>query len=303
MSTKASGQVLVGVTGEGETPSALQYALDTAQRQGWGLAVVHALHQVMPPPPPGVLLTYESMEEVGHEITAEAVAEIQGQYGEDVAITQVVRTGHPVNVLVDLSSDSEVVVLQHRALSKLHRVFTGSTVIGVAAHAHCPVVSVPAGWSAPREAGRVSVGVHEDGHPIQVLEVAFAEAASRRSRLYVFHAWRLSPAYDDLALPHGDDEWTHHLEDLLTEQLAPLRERFPGVEVDVEVRYQWPIEALVEIGATSDLLVLGRHSAFAPLLQRIGSLARAAVAHVACPLMVVPVERHRDVAADTPRPH
>lgn len=303
MSTTGSGQVLVGVTGEGETPAALQFALDAAQRQGWRLTVVHALHQVMPPPPPGVLLTYETMEEVGHQITAEVVEVLQERYGEDLSVAQVVRTGHPVNVLVDLSNESDLIVLQHRALSKLHRVFTGSTVIGVAAHAHCPVVSVPAGWSAPREAGRVSVGVHEDGHPSQVLEVAFAEAAARRSRLHIFHAWRLSPAYDDLALPHGDDAWSQHTQRVLTQQIAPLQDRYPGVEVDLEVRYQWPIEALVEVGASSDLLVLGRHSAFAPLLQRIGSLARAAVAHVACPLMVVPVERHRDVAADTPRPH
>jgi nucleotide-binding universal stress UspA family protein len=291
MDERTPGSILVGVNAAGQNTAALRFAAEEAERHGCPITLVHAVHQVMPPPPPSVLLTYDALEDVGRELVAEVVEELAPFNRGGVPVTTVVRSGHPVNILVDLSQGARAVVLQRRSLSKLHRVFTGSTVIGVGAHAHSPVISVPASWTPPRSAGRVTVGVHEDGTPESVLGVAFAEASARNAPLHVFHAWRLADVYADLVPRPGEDPWTEHARRALEEQVAPLREKYPDVPVSLEVRYQWPADALLELATTSDLLVVGRHSTLAPLLQRIGSMARTSISHADCPVMVVPVER------------
>jgi nucleotide-binding universal stress UspA family protein len=291
MDERTPGPVLVGVTVAGENTAALRFAAEEAEREGRPVTLAHAVHQVMPPPPPTMLLTFQTLEEVGQRLVRDVADEFAPLNRGGVPVSTVVHRGHPVNVLVDLSRGGRMVVLQRRSLSKLHRVFTGSTVIGTSAHAHCPVVSVPESWTPPRSAGPVTVGVHEDGTSDAVLEAGFAEAASRDAPLHVFHAWRLADVYADLAPPPHDDAWTAQAEEALADQVAPFRLRYPQVAVATELRYQWPTDALIELSATSGLLVIGRHSTFAPLLQRIGSTARTAIGHAACPVMVVPVER------------
>ncbi len=294
--------VLVGVTGVGENAAALRYAADDAARRRWGIAVVHAVHQVMPPPPPAMLLTYESLEAVGEEIVTEVREHLSELAGSTLPIATHVIMGHPVNVLVDLSRGAGRVVVQRRALSPLRRLVTASTVIGCAAHAHCPVVAVPAEWTPSTTKPRVAVGVHEDGHPDQVLRVAFDEAHARGADLMVFHAWHLEPAYDGFVLDDRErSQWSQEAESAIAASVQPFRDAHPDVSVKVEVRRQPPADALADVSRGVDLLVLGRHGSFAPWMQRIGSLVRGAVGHAECPVMVVPVERHADAASDLPR--
>jgi nucleotide-binding universal stress UspA family protein len=102
------------------------------------------------------------------------------------------------------------------------------------------------------------------------------------------HAWKLDPAYDDI-ITARDPEWRRAGEAALTASLEQMTDQYPGVPVEVEVRHQWPADALVELSATSNLLVVGRHSHHAPAPQRLGSIARAVLRSAKCPVMVVPV--------------
>jgi nucleotide-binding universal stress UspA family protein len=280
--------VVVGVTGPGENTSALRFAADHAHRRHADVCVVHAMHELRPPPAANPLLTYDvAWDEVGNRIVRDAVEELQGLDG-DIVTTTVARHGDPVHVLTELSSSASMVVLEHRDLSTLHRIFTGSTVAGVAAHAQCPVTSVPAGWQPSESPGRVTVGVHEDGLPAGVLAEAFAEAAARRWSLCVAHAWRLDPVYDDIVVSR-DGAWGARAEAAISSSLAELGAEYPDVTVEVEVRHQWPADALVELSTVSNLLVVGRHHHHAPAPRRIGSIARALLRTAKCPVTVVPV--------------
>lgn len=280
--------VLVGVTGEGENTDALRFAISEARTLGVGLLLVHAAGSQLPPPPPSILITESTWSEVGTLVVDAVRDELESLLeDEDLPVGTVVRHGEPRRVFAEMSEDASMVVLQHRDLSRLHRIVTGSTVAAVATRAHCPVVSVPPARREGSGAGVISVGVHADGGPSAVVETAFATAALHRSSLRLVHAWRLATAYDDLL---GDaDRWTAQHEATITAAAAELRAKYPDVAVHVHIRHDWPGDVLVSASQDSDLLVVGRHDGVPAKPARLGSLARALVAHADCPVMVVPL--------------
>jgi nucleotide-binding universal stress UspA family protein len=205
----------------------------------------------------------------------------------DVPVTTLVQQGGPGQVLGELSKEECLVVMQRRDRSRLHRLVSGSAVSAVAAHAHCPVVSVPAGQSDRPATGVVTAGVHSDGGPAEVLEAAFVEASARSSSLRLLHGWRLEPAYDDLV--SDADAWTARDEASITSAASDLAAKYPEVQLHLDVRHDWPADVLAQAANDSDLLVVGRHDGLRILPHRLGSVARTAIAHATCPVMVVPV--------------
>jgi nucleotide-binding universal stress UspA family protein len=284
--------VLVGVTGSGENTDALRFAVGAARTRGCGVTLVHAVHPVLMPPPPSVLITDDTWTSVGRTIVEKVRPEVDRLLeelpaGAEVPVSTVVRQGGPGLVLGDLSKDACLVVLQRRDLSRLHRVVSGSAVAAVAAHARCPVVSVPSGAGDREPTGLVTAGVHGDGGPPEVLEAAFAEASARSCGLRLLHGWRLEQAYDHIL--SDVPAWTARDEATITVAARDLAAKYPEVQLHIDVRHDWPADVLAHAGAASDLLVVGRHSGLPLMPHRLGSLARTAVAHAPCPVMVVPV--------------
>jgi nucleotide-binding universal stress UspA family protein len=233
--------------------------------------------------------------EVGRRVLRAVGAEFGLLTSGDVAFEELLETGDPSRVLVDLSHDADLVVLAHRPIGSVRRLVTMSTAMSVAAHAACPVVAVPA--APPHRGGHASggdhewitVGVHEDGLPEAVIRAGFEAASSQHSPLRVVHAWRVDGGYDDIILRRVGSDWEQRVEAEVRTALQPLETEHPDVKVDVEVRHQWPADALVELADSSKLLVVGRHGHRPVLPQRLGSIARSAVQHAPCPVMVVPV--------------
>jgi nucleotide-binding universal stress UspA family protein len=283
--------VLVGVTGRGENTDALRFAIAQASATGRPLRLVHVAQGLLPPVPPSVLVTPDVLIEVGkkamHEVREE-LDELMREAGSNVPVRSRVTSGDPGRALADLSAEASVVVLQHRNLSRTHRLFTGSTVSSTATHAHCPVVSVSAGTAA-RSAGRgcVVVGVVEDGGPREAAEVAFEEADRRGAAVRLVHAWHLAPAYDDVLA--ADKGWQRSVEESVHAAADELRAKHPTVPTEVVVDHEFPVEALVEASREADLLVLGRHTRRHPGPARLGSLGRAVLAYADCPVMIVPL--------------
>lgn len=165
-SYQVPGPVVVGITADGDNTGALVFAAGEARRLGVQVRLVHAAHQVMPPSPESVLVSFQSLEEVA-ELILSGARHAFAVPAPDVLLETVAQVGRPVDVLVALSEQASMLVLQHRSMSRLGRIFTGSTSVGVALRAHCPVVSVPTAWS-PERRGRVTVGVDEHGGPAHV---------------------------------------------------------------------------------------------------------------------------------------
>ncbi|WP_110180661.1 universal stress protein [Nocardioides solisilvae] len=288
------GSVLVGVTGPGENTEALRFALDEARRLDRPVTLVHAVAPAPPPPPGGVLVTYEeSWAELARTIVADVageLAELQAAAGTDVRVATVVGHGSPGSLLSELSRDAARVVLQHQHVHRLVRMVTGSTTARVAAHAHCPVVSVPAAEqeddAIPRE-DLLVVGVHEDGGPREVVRAATAQAALHGWGTRLLHAWRLPGAYDELLA--DDEHWRTAALDSLHRVAVRLGAEEEGPTPDARVVHDWAPDALVEASRTARMVVVGRHGRRGPLSPRLGSRARAVLAGAHCPVMVVPL--------------
>jgi nucleotide-binding universal stress UspA family protein len=284
MSQRAQS-VVVGVTGAEENTDALRYAIAEARARGGGITLVHAVHPPLPPSPPHPLAIDDTWREIGDHIVRDVRRELGQLLGdEEMPVATEVHVGSRAAVLSEASKDALMVVLQHRDYSSLHRIFTGSTVASVATHAHSPVVSVPPASSDRAPVGMIAVGVRSDGGPREVLDAAFAEASARTSGVRVVHGWKVPAAYEGIGA-----QWTTQDHERLTAAVTDLHKKYPDIDVRLEVQNHWPANVLVQAAADADLLVVGRHEGFAMMPPRFGSLARSAVAHSSCPVMVVPV--------------
>ncbi len=255
----------------------LRFACAEAQRVGAPLRLVHVLE--------------DRTRSRAHELLEEVAAEARGLTGGAVAPDTLLRTGPVVTELTELSREALLVVLQRRQLSRLQRLVTRSVSAHVGGRAHAPTVSVPEGWQ-PRRGGprQVTVGVDgvdsEEGR--RLLEHAFARAAEARAELSIVHAWQLPSGYDDAVVAEPEvEEWRERYLRVLHARLGPLRAVHPDVRVSVEIRHLHPAEALIQAAKESDLVVLGRGRLEHPLVEHLGSVARAVMRDADCPTEVI----------------
>lgn len=285
---------IVAAVGTDDADSLLHFAADEAVRTGADLHLVHVM--TMPPSlPEAYVVAYEGARELGTAVLEEATRTATKLVGGRVEVTSelVDHGAGTVNDLVERSADARLVVLQHRQLSALRRIATGSTTHGVAARAHTHVVSVPEGWRPSDEPfGRVTVGVHDAARADEALRVGFELARERGARLHVVHAWWLASGYDEVVV---DDDMRREFRDRFERELAPhvdaLRADFAGVEVEVQVCHAPSATALVQASDASDLVVIGRRHPTLPIGSHLGSVARTVLRLATCPVVVVETER------------
>ncbi len=296
--------VVVGVDGSEQSERAVRYAVAEARRRGTGIRFVHAVHETAPMTAMMPLFSVESFTEVGNRLADDA-ARLARDLEPGVRVSRTVKGGSRVGVLVDEGEDASVIVLGHRSRSLAGRVLTSSTTTGVAARAHCPVVSVPDRWEPGSETGRVVVGVDDSNASHDALVLAFAEARRRGARLAVLHAWRLPTAYDDIGYSElASDQWMPEARSRLEETLAPFRDVYPDVVVEIELRHEYAGQALVAVTEDADLIVVGRRGHGAPLGIYLGSLARMLVREGHCPVEIAPQRsRHEPTAEERVAAH
>jgi nucleotide-binding universal stress UspA family protein len=301
MDTSTKGAVVVGVTGPGRETAALRFAAECTARQGADVVLVHAYGASLPPPPPSILMTDSQAADVAAWVVKGVEEEFRELAGGSVPVRTMTVVGRPAPVLVDISRNARLVVVQHRDAHWLGRLFVGSTVNGVAAHGGCPVVSVPQEWEPPapgEQPAEILVGVHEGGAPREALAAAMEWAAASGAPVRVVHAWRLDPAYDDIVTAQVAAEWHDEQVRALQTAMADLRSKRPSVPVTVEVLHQWPTQLLVDGSATASLVVVGRHSAHWRAAPHLGSTARTVLREATSPVMVVPVSPTGNEADD-----
>jgi nucleotide-binding universal stress UspA family protein len=290
--------VVVGVDGSEQGDRALRYAVAEARRRDCGIVLVHAVHETAPMAAMLPLYSVEAFAEVGRRLVDEAVSVVR-EIDTGIEVTSSVKGGGRVGVLVDAAEHASVVVLGHRSRSLAGRVLTHSTTTGVAARAHCPVVSVPDGYVAGEERGRVVVGIDQSEASHEALDVAFGEARRRKATLVALHAWRLPTAYDDIDYSRvAVDEWMSTAGAEIDKTLAPFREVYPDVEVEVDLRHEYAGPALLDATEAADLIVVGRRGHGAPLGIYLGSLARLLIREAKCPVEVTPQHPRHAPAAE-----
>lgn len=297
MDSISAGPIIVGVTGAGQETAALKYAAARASRSGGEVVLVHVYPTVDIPPPPSILLTSTNLAEIATSVVDDARSEFEELTKGTVPVRTEALAGSPAGVLVDMSVEAQLIVVQHRRTSVLERIFVGSTAARVAGRAACPVLSVTSDWSPRTEPDgplEIVAGVHDDGGPRQVLEAAFVEADATGAPLLIVNAWRLDPAYDGYLSAEEVTDWQDEQERHLATAVIDLKAAFPAVSVRIEAHHQWPIQCLTDLSESAGLIVIGRHKKLGWMPDHLGSVARSVLYQAASPVMVVPLGTPRD---------
>lgn len=287
--------IVVGVDGSPDSVRALRFAVAEAERSHAEVWLVNAVHEAVPFAPMWPTLTSERLTDAGREVLSEAARAAEDLSTGRVTCRQLASLGPAVQVLTTASEKAQLVVLGHSPAGAVQRIFTGSTTLGVAARAHCPVVSVPEEWDPERRHDRLVAAVDGSTASSSVLARAFAAARARSARLDVVHCWRLDPYYRYLVDEWSvQQEWTQQTHSRIDELVEEWSTRYPDVQVKTHMEYSEIADALVRSSQDADVLYMGRHGR-SELGTRVGmtnpgSITRALLQHAHCPVEVVPID-------------
>jgi nucleotide-binding universal stress UspA family protein len=284
----APENAVVVCVAEGGVDSALAFAVGEAQRTQRPL---HVAHVILMPTGTAYAGLRGSILEAGQTALDTAQKRAGELAGDTVSVTaDLIDDSTVVNGLVRHTEEASVLVLQHRASNPVARVLTGSVAQSVAGRAHVPVVSVPEGWTPRRDSTPVvTAAVQDVVEAPALLRIAFEEARARSASLVVLHAWWLASGFDVVVVDEDyRDQYAAEQREELEPVLTPLRAEFPDVTVALDVRHAPPVEAVLDGAEKSDLLVLCLRHHLLPLRSHLGPVARAAISHAACPVLITP---------------
>jgi len=291
-----SAPIVVGVDGTAGD-LAVRWAAETAARRKRRLLLVHAVNvaaaaAVFGPYDLFVPPVTTAMRDTGAELLARA-RELAVSVAPEVEVETESVDGSPGKVLIDRSATAHMTVLGATGTSGT-LAHLGSTLIAVASHAAGTVVVVRgANPTATQDASGqplpVVVGVDGSEYGRAAVEVAFAEAAEREAPLVAVHSWTDLPAEGFFGLPPGieDRDIQEAAHQLLAEQMAGGREKYPDLEVTTRTYLSGPRKHLREWSERAQLVVTGSRGrgGFRGLL--LGSTSNDLVQNAHCPVMVV----------------
>ncbi|PGH45946.1 Nucleotide-binding universal stress protein, UspA family [Micromonospora sediminicola] len=281
-------EILVGYDGSTDASVALDWALDEAGRSGRPVRLAYVFEWLTvagwigPGVAPGVWpdeTARRQVEELVRKAAADAAAERPG-----LTVHGEVFDGPPALVLQERSAGAGMLVLGSRGHGGFGGLLAGSTAVSVTAHAHCPVVVVRDGQAAT--SGPVVVG--SDGSPSALRALGFAveRAAQRDVPLRVLRAWE--PPGDRWVPPDFDPQETAATERAAAEaELAPWRESFPDVPVEIEAVPGSAAALLVEASRSAQLVVVGSRGRGGLRGMLLGSVSQQLIQHAHCPVAVV----------------
>ncbi|MDQ0958120.1 nucleotide-binding universal stress UspA family protein [Streptomyces sp. B4I13] len=290
-----NGRVVVGVDGSDASLRALDQATQEGQRHGARLEIVYGW-------PWDKHDNHASMSAVEAALAPVAARARKRAPGLDVVTSVVAEDA--ASALVRHGRDATLTVVGTRGHGGFTGMLLGSVSLRVAAHTASPLLVVRGGSEVARTAlryDRVLLGLESDADAPAVA-YAFEEAARRKARLQVLHAWtyrQSTPAglagAPDKRIQEDLRNRTKAEEAVAAHAMARLREQHPEVEVDVESVRGGPARALIEATVTADLVVIAAHRRTSLGLQ-LGPVTHALLHHSYCPVLLVPV-----AASEEPR--
>ena len=298
-----SRPIIVGVDLSGTSDLALDWAAAEAARRAAPLVVVHAYS---PPPYPAMRAGAPGGTAItGLDETFKNVAERAVAAGADrartahpgLAVQTIIRLGLPGMILVEASSDAEMVVVGARGLGAVKGILFGSVSTHVCAHAHAPVIVVQEAASHTITDARVVVGVDGSETSHAALAFAFAQASSRGVGLTAVHTWLVDGvegASASLTWSVDGAQLEEQERSVAAEALAGFGEQYPDVDVRRHVAQGHPAAELGRLSENAALLVVGTRGRGTVSGWLKGSVSQAALRAARCPVAVVHAETPED---------
>ncbi|WP_329092648.1 universal stress protein [Actinomadura citrea] len=287
-----SDPIIVGADGSVPSERAVAWAADEAARYGRALKIVHAVERwgfdVPLNTAPGEVV---SLSREGGEVLA-AAERVAHARRPEVPVSVELASARTVRALAEHSEEAFELVVGSRGLGGFAGLVLGSVGLGAVRHSACPVVVVRGEPAAERREVAVGIGLGDDS---AALEYAFRAAAVREARLRVVHAWPFPAALDGPGASLDIRRMEERARWRVIEAHAPMRKRFPGVEVVEDIVQDNPAAALVAASRDVDLVIAGSHPREGLTVPRSRAVTHGLLHHAHCPVAVVP-------AAGTPAP-
>lgn len=296
--TGLSGTIIVGVDGSSGAMEAVDWAARQAALEHRPLTVFHSVGLLdggatywldRSGVDPGALLA--ELAAAGQAILGEAAGQAL-RAAPGVEVRQALRHLDPRQALLQAAPHARMIVLGSRGRGPVSSLLLGSVSVSVSKHAACPVVVLRPRGTATGGAGIIVTtdGTERSG---PVLEFAFRMASTRTQPLTVVHCFWDAVKVAEGARDVADDE--PGLDDqraLLSESVAGYREKFPDVQVSLQLTRGFADHRLLEVSESMDLIVVGsqRIGLLADIVY--GSLAPTVVEHAHCAVAVVPSPAH-----------
>jgi len=282
--------IVVGIDGSAHSDAALTWAVGEASRRQLPLHLFGtAIHQLS-----GSESIYndsrldDDLQRLALLAADERLAAARARSLElspDLAITLESTLDRAAGGLVELSRQSDTVVLGRSGHGLVLGVMLGSVALQVVTHAHCPVVVVHEMSGDIPDARGVVVGVDGSDVSVQALGYAFEQASSRGVPLDVVHAW-WTTVPSGLTQDVRADQVTHQRL-TLSETMVGWSEKYPDVEVRESLPMGPLVLALTEAAKGAELLVVGSRGrgGFRSLL--LGSVSQGVLQQATCTVAVV----------------
>ncbi|MEU9581766.1 universal stress protein [Streptomyces chilikensis] len=280
--------LVVGVDGSEQSLRAVDRAADEAALHGLPLRLVHASLREHHEGPALARDVRELSGGVSGEDILRVAASRAGRRRAGLSVTSVVTAEEPEYVLVHESRSAFAVVVGTRGRGAVADALLGSVSLGVATHAHCPVVVVRGDLDDRNPGARhtgVVVGVTEA--PTAALRFACEEARRRGAPLTAVRAWR-RPSHRTAGHPliAGDPE-RPYAERAGEELRAALADAPPDLELRRRTVEGAAGRVLLDASQEAGLLVIGRRRP-GHLGPHLGRVAHRVLHHAPCPVVVVP---------------
>jgi nucleotide-binding universal stress UspA family protein len=279
--------VTVGIDGSGAAERALGWAASEAVLRHAPLDVVHVSQFITVPPgvPPATSMNAAMAEE--RQKWLDEAATVVKAVAPEVAVSTTLIDDQVLRALTTRSSQAQLLVLGSRGRGGFTELLAGAVAVALSAHARCPVAIVRG--SIPDPTSPVVVGI--DGSATSDAALAFAvdEASLRSVPLVAYHVWS-----DNSHLPGVQGQpfvldWNairEAEENVLTERLAGVQDRYPEVEIRRVVERDRPAHGLIRQSARAQLVVVGSRGRGGLTGMLLGSTSHALIHHAACPVVV-----------------
>ena len=262
---QTAGRIVVGTDGSLRADKAVAWAANWAAARNLPLLILLVVPEL---PLPGRTAAAAAINQGTNYVDdflaesqqkVEAVAErLRAEY-PGVEIEARVVQGHDSSILAEASKDAALVVVGARGQNApLSVKLLGGVSDAVTSHAHGPV-AVISDFAEENPNGPVVVGVDDSAPARAAAWIAFDAAQVRGVPVIAVNAWDFGPydAFNAEIWDHSMQQINTSLTDLVNEVLAPLREEFPNVEVEVRIVRGRPENAIVDASKGAGLVVVG----------------------------------------------
>lgn len=281
--------VVAGIDGSPAAETAIKWAAAEAVSRGAELKLVHSFVWPLFPVPLGPSDMAPGLRAAADKIVQDSV-ELARKFEPGVAVEGLRRDGFPSPVLIQASTEADLVVIGSRGLGVTLGALIGSTGLDLSANAQCPVVVVRPGESG--ESGRrVVIGYDGSSASSVALDFGLEYAARHGLPVRVVAAQHLV-VDDQTAHPDLEAEIRRRVDSRTATETpdgpledAGLSDQDPAEVVRVEGH---PAEQILRLAADASLIVIGSRGRGGFAGMMLGSVSQTVLHHATCPVAVIP---------------